>query len=219
MTLGELELDQLVEDIIDTFVQVTSLLRQGQKLNSELVERLIELLYEYGNASSALSSIPKKLAEVFVDAYPSMLDFAQYAVTEDSREIRDMHERIGEAIRRVLSSEAQRDTLRFSAGIGSKEHTSERVSESQLSEIEARCNTCTPGPWYSYIEGRDHSSGDSFIMTGDANEHGDGIYLIGATIADHDFIAHARQDIPNLLREVRYLRELLRQRGCEKQQE
>lgn len=31
------------------------------------------------------------------------------------------------------------------------------------------------------------------------------IELLGATIADQDFIAHARQDIPKLLQEIKFL--------------
>jgi hypothetical protein len=71
-------------------------------------------------------------------------------------------------------------------------------------EIERRCDQATPGPWKSYVEGRDHTSGDSFIKTG-----GPDIYLIGGSIEDQDFIANARQDLPMLLREVKRLRSIL----------
>jgi hypothetical protein len=37
------------------------------------------------------------------------------------------------------------------------------------------------------------------------------LYLSGGTPQDQDFVAHARQDIPNLLAEVRRLRSLLAQ--------
>jgi hypothetical protein len=77
----------------------------------------------------------------------------------------------------------------------------DRIGAETLDEIERRCAAATPGPWKSYIEGRDHTSGDSFIMTG-----GNDIYLSGATPADQDFIAHARQDLPALIREIRSLR-------------
>ncbi len=53
----------------------------------------------------------------------------------------------------------------------------------------------------SYVEGRDHDSGSNFIMTSEND-----IELSGATIADQDFIAHARQDIPKLLNEIRRLK-------------
>jgi hypothetical protein len=58
-----------------------------------------------------------------------------------------------------------------------------------------------PGPWKSFVEGRDHTSGSSFIAT-----PGSDIELTGATAADQDFIAHARQDVPRLLDEIRRLR-------------
>ena len=77
------------------------------------------------------------------------------------------------------------------------------LSEEQLIEIERRCDLSTPGPWESYVEGRDHDSGDSFIMTS-----GEDIYLVGATVNDQDFIAGARQDVPLLIREIRRLRAL-----------
>ena len=59
------------------------------------------------------------------------------------------------------------------------------------------------------IEGRDHTSGSSFIMTGPPQSRGEDIELSGATNDDQDFIAHARQDVPRLLDEVRRLRALV----------
>ena len=46
------------------------------------------------------------------------------------------------------------------------------MTESELKEIEDRCNKATKGPWVSIIEGRDQTSGSSFIMTG-----GEDIYI------------------------------------------
>jgi hypothetical protein len=61
------------------------------------------------------------------------------------------------------------------------------------------------------VEGRDHWSGDSFIMVGSEDERGEDIYItVGtqpASMADQDFIAAARQDIERLLREVERLRQ------------
>lgn len=74
--------------------------------------------------------------------------------------------------------------------------------DEQLRVIERRCSLATPGPWRSLIEGRDHTSGSSFIQTA-----GEDIYLHGAEIADLDFIAAARQDIPLLIAEIRRLRQ------------
>jgi hypothetical protein len=78
------------------------------------------------------------------------------------------------------------------------------ITSQELEEIEHRCDAATRGPWVSWIEGGDHSSGDSVITTGNED-----IYLTGATEADQDFIAHARQDIPKLLEEVKRLKALL----------
>jgi len=47
--------------------------------------------------------------------------------------------------------------------------------------------------------------GDSFIQTSGAD-----IYLTNATADDQDFIAHARQDILDLIKEVIDLRSALR---------
>jgi hypothetical protein len=62
----------------------------------------------------------------------------------------------------------------------------------------------TPGPWKSLVEGRDFDSGSSFIQTKDED-----IYLRGATVADQDFIASARQNIPRLIAEIRALKSKL----------
>lgn len=81
------------------------------------------------------------------------------------------------------------------------------ITEQELNAIELRANRAQQGPWKAYIENRDHESGDNFIMTGefDSSSRGEDIYLSGATDADHDFIAHARQDIPRLIQEIRLL--------------
>jgi hypothetical protein len=78
------------------------------------------------------------------------------------------------------------------------------LSDDDIAEISHRCNRATPGPWKSYVEGRDHTSGSDFIMT-----EGEDIYLTGASVDDQDFIAHARQDIPKLIAEIERLRKLL----------
>jgi hypothetical protein len=80
------------------------------------------------------------------------------------------------------------------------------LSVSELEEIRQRCDDATSGPWTSFVEGRDHTSGSSFIMTGNGSNRGNDIELSGATTADQDFIAHARQDIPRLLDEIARLR-------------
>lgn len=83
------------------------------------------------------------------------------------------------------------------------------ISVQELNEIRQRCNSATAGPWRSYVEGRDHTSGSNFIMTGEGDSRGEDVELTGATVADQDFIAHARQDMPKLLDEIERLKKLL----------
>lgn len=75
-----------------------------------------------------------------------------------------------------------------------------------IEEIERLCSGATPRPWQSFVEGRDHSSGSSFIRTGSPDHRGEDIELSGATAADQDFIASARQCVPALIAEIRALR-------------
>ncbi len=84
------------------------------------------------------------------------------------------------------------------------------MTEEELASIRQRCENATSGPWISYIEGRDHTSGSNFIITGS----GEDIALTGATNADQDFIANARQDIPRLLAEIARLRRTPVKRKC-----
>ncbi len=89
----------------------------------------------------------------------------------------------------------------------------EPLSEAYLSEVRSRCDAATPGPWIAFVEGRDMTSGDTFIVRGTGvapNTSEEDLYLTGGTIADHDFIAHARQDIPLLLDEIERLKMLLK---------
>lgn len=68
------------------------------------------------------------------------------------------------------------------------------ITKTELQEILLCCQATTSGPWKSYVEGRDHTSGSSFIQTA-----GNDIELTGASINDQDFIASAKQDIPRLI--------------------
>jgi hypothetical protein len=68
-----------------------------------------------------------------------------------------------------------------------------------LDEIRARCDAATPGPWRASLDDRDHQGGVDFIRTDGAD-----IFLSGFTIADYDFIAHARRDIELLLHNPRH---------------
>jgi len=85
----------------------------------------------------------------------------------------------------------------------------EFISDQKLKDIQERCEATTPGPWKSYIEGRDHVAGSDFIMTGTETNRGEDIELSGATKSDHDFIASAKQNIPLLINEIRRLKNAL----------
>ncbi len=64
------------------------------------------------------------------------------------------------------------------------------------------------------IEGRDHTSGDSFIMVGPAEDRDEDMYVTRgsapASLADLDFIAAARNYLPRLLDEIEAIRRLKR---------
>lgn len=87
-----------------------------------------------------------------------------------------------------------------------------KMTERELSEIKQRVESASPGPWRSFIEGRDHTSGSSFIMTGvgEGQEisdvlRGEDLEFPGISGEDQDFIANARQDIPRLLDHISIL--------------
>lgn len=85
------------------------------------------------------------------------------------------------------------------------------MTDEELDEIRQRCRKAWPAPWKSYVEGRDHWGGDSFILTGEGENRGEDLHISGATNDDQDFIAHARQDIPRLLDEIVRLKKLLKE--------
>ena len=92
----------------------------------------------------------------------------------------------------------------------------EGITDAELDDMEARAMAATQGPWRAFVEGRDHLSGDSFIRTGD--DAAPDMYVsvvspdrsgeVPAPVADLDFIASARQDLPRLVTELRRLRQL-----------
>jgi hypothetical protein len=90
----------------------------------------------------------------------------------------------------------------------------EAITDEELDAMEARASAATAGPWEALIEGRDHLSGDSFIRTGGLDDEAPDMYVtlthgarpVPASVADLDFIASARQDLPRLVAELRRLR-------------
>jgi hypothetical protein len=92
-----------------------------------------------------------------------------------------------------------------------------QLTEEELDRIEARASAASKVPWQSFIEGRDHCGGDNFIRVGGLDDDEPDMYvsrstgtgLLPTSVADLDFIAASRQDVPRLLREVRRLRHRL----------
>lgn len=78
------------------------------------------------------------------------------------------------------------------------------LDEQRLAAIEARAAAAADGPWRAMLEGRDHSSGSSCIATATG-----GMDLDGASDADIEFMAAARQDVPYLVSELRRLAALV----------
>ena len=103
----------------------------------------------------------------------------------------------------------RRSYLRQQSGIQICEAEMSVLTDKEIAEIKERCDAASSGPWVSYIEGRDHTSGSDFIMIGEGESRGEDIELSGATKADQDFIAHARQDVPTLLAEIKRLKRIL----------
>jgi hypothetical protein len=94
------------------------------------------------------------------------------------------------------------------------------MTTEQLQVIKDRYNATSIAPWVASIEGRDHESGSSFIMTGIPKDEdiwqakrGEDLEISGATNADLDFIASARQDIPLLIAELERLNDLVKEKN------
>lgn len=88
--------------------------------------------------------------------------------------------------------------------------TANRLTEAELEELRRLCERVDPAPWRAMIEGRDHMSGDSFIMIGREDDRREDMYISRdsgpAPSPDLDFIAAARNYLPYLLDELVRLR-------------
>lgn len=67
----------------------------------------------------------------------------------------------------------------------------------RIDQIRSRLKLASAGPWVAVLEGRDQSSGSSFIRTFDGNEIT--FYPDEKNLDDIDFIAFAREDVEFLL--------------------
>lgn len=78
-----------------------------------------------------------------------------------------------------------------------------------LKEIIDIENKDTNMPWTSYTEGINNESGSSFIMTGGENDRDYDINFINIREADQNFIAMARNVVPELVDEILRLQKIL----------
>ena len=90
---------------------------------------------------------------------------------------------------------------------------SEELDDEALDDLMPISEAGDPGPWRSMAEGRDHDSGDAFIMVGTEGDRREDLYLSRdsgrADTATLDLVAGARTALPLLVREIRRLRSLL----------
>lgn len=90
------------------------------------------------------------------------------------------------------------------------------ITDEELEQLRKLADAASPPPWRSMIEGRDHHSGDNFIIIGRDDDRDEDLYLNRdsgpASVADHDFIAAARNYIGALLEEIDRLRDELERR-------
>ncbi len=103
------------------------------------------------------------------------------------------------------------------------------MTDQRIAEIAARCEAATPGPWEWKTCGDTNMYVEAECLKGVISLEDDypgypeyGEHLIMELLqADADFIAHAREDIPALLAEVRRLQAQLAERNkeCETQYE
>src|SRR5215472_847851 len=89
-----------------------------------------------------------------------------------------------------------------------------RLTEAELHRIERRCEAASKQPRECFLESHGGLGGSSFIRVGGMDDNEPDMYasrdgvegLMPASDGDLDFIAYARQDLPDLLAEVRRLR-------------
>ncbi|MGH3663676.1 MAG: hypothetical protein ACRDT8_20905 [Micromonosporaceae bacterium] len=81
------------------------------------------------------------------------------------------------------------------------------LGDEVLNELERLSAACDPPPWRASVEGRDHTSGDSFIQVGEDGDRREDMYVSRdsgpAPAADVDLIAAARTHLPALIAELR----------------
>jgi hypothetical protein len=82
-----------------------------------------------------------------------------------------------------------------------------RLSDETLNALEEMSRRAAPPPWRSMVEGRDHTSGNSFIRIGVGEMRGEDMHVLRdggpAQAPELDLIAAARNSLPDLIAEIR----------------
>ncbi len=86
------------------------------------------------------------------------------------------------------------------------------LNDAELEQIEERARRASPSPWEAFVF--PNPNDQDFIRIGGLDDAQPDMYIeqyIGATklavpASDFDFIAHARQDVPALVAEIRRLK-------------
>lgn len=84
------------------------------------------------------------------------------------------------------------------------------IPEATLVHFSELLDALDPAPWTSWVEGRNHESGDSFVQVGDGASRKDDLYVFRSAekglmpaIAEQEFLTAARNLLPSLLDELR----------------
>lgn len=90
-----------------------------------------------------------------------------------------------------------------------------QLSNAELERLRELSDAGSREPWTAMVEGRDHTSGDSFVMIGREGDRDEDMYVSRdsgpAWAADLDLIAQARTYLPRLLDEIERLRLVARE--------
>jgi hypothetical protein len=88
------------------------------------------------------------------------------------------------------------------------------LDDAALERLSHLSASADPPPWRSMIEGRDHTTGDSFIMTGPDDDRREDLYVTRDSSPPDpptlELLAEARTYLPVLIAEVKRLRALAR---------
>lgn len=77
----------------------------------------------------------------------------------------------------------------------------------KIKEIENKLNKLNETDWKAFIEGKDFTSGSSFIMVNSEKQRENDIEILGANNEEIEFIANSKTYIRFLLEEIKKLQQ------------